>query len=420
MNTLIRNVLIKNKRTDILIKGNRIAKIASNINEPADNIINGTGKLAMPGLMNAHTHAAMTLLRGYSDDLPVKEWLETKIWPLEATLTEEDVYWGAKLACLEMIRTGTTFFNDMYWHYHGTARAVDEMGLRATISPVFLDFFNPEQARQHRRNNEQWFTEIDQFSDRVQFIFGPHAVYSVSPESLRWIREFANEKKVKIHIHLSETEQEVRDCIKMSGKRPVEYLDELGFLGSDVLAAHAIWLSEHEMNILKDQQVSVIHNPISNMKLSSGIFKYSKIRDKGIRVLLGTDGCASNNNLDMFEEMKIASILDKLISGDPTSMPPSEVLDMATINAAQAFDLNCGEIKEGKLADLILINLKSASMTPLYHAESNLVYSMNGYNVDTTICDGKILMQNGVIPGEPEILEKVSEIAYKLILSKPN
>jgi len=420
MSILIRNTSLNNRIIDILIKGNRIVKIADGINESADTIIDGTNKLVMPGLMNGHTHAAMTLMRGYSDDLPVKEWLETKIWPLEATLTEEDVYWGTKLACLEMIRTGTTFFNDMYWHYQGTARAVDEMGLRATISPVFLDFFDPEKAKQHRRNNEQWFTEINQFSDRVRFIFGPHAIYSVSPDSLKWIREFATEKKVKIHIHLSETEQEVQDCLKRSGKRPVEYLDELGFLDNDVLAAHAIWLNEREMDILKDKQVNVIHNPISNMKLCSGIFKYTKIRQKGIRVLLGTDGCASNNNLDLFEEMKIASILDKLISGDPTSMPPPEVLDMTTINAAHAFDIDCGEIKENKLADLILVNLNSISMQPLYHAESNLIYSMNGYNVNTTICDGKILMQNGVIPGESEILEKVSEIARKLILGKYN
>jgi len=420
MSILIRNTLLKNRITDILVKNNRIVKIANGINESADTIIDGTNKLAMPGLMNGHTHAAMTLMRGYSDDLPVKEWLESKIWPLEATLTEEDVYWGAKLACLEMIRTGTTFFNDMYWHYKGTARAVDEMGLRATISPVFLDFFDPEQARLHRRNNEQWFTEINQFSDRVRFILGPHAIYSVSPDSLKWIREFATEKKVKIHIHLSETKQEVQDCLRRNGKRPVEYLDDLGFLDNDVLAAHAIWLDEREMDILRDKQVNVIHNPISNMKLSSGIFKYSKIRNKGIQILLGTDGCASNNNLDMFEEMKTASILSKLVSGDPTSLPPSEALNLATLNSAHAFDIDCGEIKENKLADLILVNLNTISMQPLYHAESNLIYSMNGYNVDTTICDGKILMQNGIIPDESEILENVSEIAHKLILSKPN
>ncbi len=414
MSILIRNALLKDNITDILIKGNRIVKIANGIGDPVSTVIDGTGKLAMPGLMNSHTHAAMTLMRGYSDDLPVKEWLENKIWPLEANLTEEDVYWGAKLACLEMIRTGTTFFNDMYWHFHSTARAVDEMGLRATISPVFLDLFDPERARQQRFENEQWFTEISQFSDRIRFILGPHAIYSVSPQSLRWIREFATQKKVKIHIHLSETAQEVQDCLKTNQKRPVEYLDELGFLGPDILAAHAIWLDEREMDVLKEKQVKIIHNPISNMKLSSGAFKYSQVHNKGIQILLGTDGSASNNNLDMFEEMKVASILDKLISGNPTSLPAHEVLDMATINAAQAFNLDCGEIKEGKLADLILVNLNSISMTPLYHAESNLVYSMNGYNVDTTICNGKILMQNGVIPGEAEILEQVASVAQKL------
>jgi 5-methylthioadenosine/S-adenosylhomocysteine deaminase len=179
MSILIRNALLKDNITDILIKGNRIVKIANGIGDPVSTVIDGTGKLAMPGLMNSHTHAAMTLMRGYSDDLPVKEWLENKIWPLEANLTEEDVYWGAKLACLEMIRTGTTFFNDMYWHFHSTARAVDEMGLRATISPVFLDLFdrNVPGSNDLKTNNGSPNKSV---LDRIRFILGPHAIYSVS------------------------------------------------------------------------------------------------------------------------------------------------------------------------------------------------------------------------------------------------
>ncbi len=413
MSILIKNVLLDGNKKDVFIEGNIIKKIGENLDCECDDKIDGDGKAIIPSFVNAHAHAAMTLMRGYADDMQVMQWLEEKIWPLEGKLTEEDVYWGTKLACLEMIKSGTTFFSDMYWHYHGTARAVEEMGIRAAVSAVFIDLFDKAKAEEQIEHNKELFEETKKYSDRVTFTLGPHAIYTVSKESLQWAKKFADENGLLIHIHLSESKNEVDECIKKNGKRPVEYLNEMGFLGKNVIACHSIWLDDKEIDILAKNNVKVVHNPVSNMKLSSGVFPYNKLSGK-LNIALGTDGCASNNNLDMFEEMKFASLLQKLETNDPTSLPAQEVFDMATVNGAKVFGLDCGEIKEGKLADLLLIDLKNVSVVPGHNLISNLVYSANGSCVDTTICNGKILMQNRKVIGEEEILEKANEIAMKL------
>lgn len=414
MSILIKNILLNNEEKDIFIEGNKITEINNIINREAEHKIEGKNKAAIPGFFNAHTHAAMTLMRGYSDDLIVMEWLKKKIWPFEAKLTEEDVYWGAKLACLEMIKSGTTFFNDMYWHYHGTAKAVEEMGIRATISAVFIDFFDKKKAKEQRKLNLKIFEETKKYSDRVNFALGPHAIYTVSKESLQWAKEFADKNKCLIHIHLSETKQEVEDCKKNHGKTPIEYLDDMGFLGPNIIACHCIYIDEKEIQILKKNDVKVVLIPTSNMKLSSGVSPLKQIKKAGLTVSLGTDGCASNNNLDMFEEIKIASILQKLNLMDPTALPAQEVFEIATINGAKSFGIDAGVIEEGKLADLLLIDLNKPFMIPSHNLVSNIVFSANGSCVDTTICDGKILMQNGKVEGEEEIIIKASEIARDL------
>jgi 5-methylthioadenosine/S-adenosylhomocysteine deaminase len=416
MSILIKNVLLDGKKKDVFIEGNIIKEIGENIDCECDETIDGQGKAIIPSFVNAHTHAAMTLMRGYADDMQVMQWLEEKIWPLEGKLTEDDVYWGTKLACLEMIKSGTTFFNDMYWHYHGTARAVEEMGIRAAVSAVFIDLFDENKAKEQIEHNKKLFEETKKYSDRIIFALGPHAIYTVSKESLIWAKKFADENGLLIHIHLSESKNEVDECIKKNSKRPVEYLDEIGFLGKNVITSHSIWLDDNEIDILAKNKVKVVHNPVSNMKLSSGVFPYNKISEKlgKSNIALGTDGCASNNNLDMFEEMKFAALLQKLETNDPSSMPAQEAFDMATVNGAKVFNLDCGEIKEGKLADLLLIDLKNIGLLPRHNLISNLVYSANGSCVDTTICNGKILMQNRKVVGEEEILEKANEIAMKL------
>ncbi len=419
MGILIKQAWLNGQSQDILIEKHKISRIEDTISDRGDHqVIDARGKGVLPAFYNAHTHAAMSLMRGYSDDLPVQQWLQEKIWPLEEHITEEDVYWGAKLACLEMIKSGTTFFNDMYWHFHGTARAVEEMGIRAVLSSVFIDLFDAEQAQQQIQTSEKLCEEISRYSDRIQFALGPHAIYTVSEKSLRWVQEFAAAQGCTIHIHLSESQDEVDNCVQKHGKRPVEYLADIGLLGPNLIASHCIWLSEREVKLLKENEVKIVHLPVSNMKLASGCFSYTKLQQAGLQIALGTDGCASNNNLDMIEEMKFASALSKLDVMDPTSMPAQEVLDMATRNGARMFGINAGKVAVGQIADLILIDRQDVCMTPLHNLTSNLVYAANGSCVDTTICNGKVLMRNRKVAGEDEILERAGHAAYDLVQRK--
>jgi 5-methylthioadenosine/S-adenosylhomocysteine deaminase len=421
MSILIKNVLVEGKERNIYIAGNVIEEISGS-REESEFVIDGRGKAAIPGLFNAHTHAAMTLLRGYADDMPLQEWLSTKIWPVEAKMTEEDVYWGTKLACLEMIKSGTIFFSDMYWHRRGSAKAVAETGIRAALSAVFIDGFEEERAREQIRRNEALYRERKEQSDRIMFALGPHAIYTVSEESLCWTRDFAAAHDLLVHIHVSETEKEVEESIERYGMRPVEFLESIGFLSSRTIACHCVHLSRKEMELLKKNEVKLVHNPVSNMKISAGRMPYEELKKAGLytNIALGTDGCASNNNLDMFEEMKIASLVHKAFSGDPTSMPAREAFELATINAAHMFRLNSGVIEEGKLADIVLLDLKNVELVPNHNLTSNIVYAAKGDCVDTVVCDGRILMANRKVEGEEEIKEKAREVAYKLVKSGEN
>lgn len=412
MTLLIKDALLDGKKTNILIEGNRIASIGES--GKSGQVLDGSGKAALPGLINCHTHAAMTLFRGYVDDMPFWEAWPKRLWPLEPKLTEEDVYWGSRLACLEMIKTGTTCFNDMYWHWRGTARAVRDSGIRGYLSSVFIDLFDQAKADEQIDLNKKLYKESREFPERVKFVLGPHALYSVSRESLSWHKEFSEKHNLPIHFHLSETEKEFKDCLEKFGKRPVEYLEEIDFLSERLIACHSIWLTPREIEILKRHNVKLVYNPTSNMKLRAGIFPYPQLRNSGLFIALGTDSCASNNNLDMFEEMKFASILQKH-HHLPTTLPVNEVLDLATLNGARALGLDAGEIRPGRLADIILVDLKRPELTPSHSLLSNLVYSASGSCVDTVICDGEILMENRAVPGEEEVLEKASEIARELV-----
>lgn len=415
MSMLIQQVQHNGKSCDVLIKGNRITRIAASIDAPDAEILDGTGKAILPTFHNVHTHAAMSLMRGYADDLELHTWLNDYIWPLEASLTEEDVYHGTRLACLEMIKSGTTFFNDMYWHFHGTARAAEAMGLRAAISGVFIDFGNPEKIEANKQSNQRLFEESAQYSDRIQFALGPHAIYTVCQDDLKWAASFAREHGLRIHIHLSETEKEIADCVAKHGMRPVEYLDSFGFLGPDVIAAHCIWLNEKEMDILAARGVKVVHNPCSNMKLASGTFQLPEILKRGVHVSMGTDGDCSNNNLDMSEEMKFAALLAKNQSSDPKACPAQTAFDLATVRGAEAFGLESGKIEEGALADCMLVDLNHYKLTPGYHLLSDMVYSADPSCIDTVICDGKILMQNRKVYGEEEIIAQARKTRDRLI-----
>lgn len=404
MSILIKEVELNGKTADVLIAGNRFKQIGLNLEASGAQVLDGRGKAILPTFVNMHTHASMTLMRSYADDLNLHDWLENYIWPMEAKLDEEDIYHGARLACLEMIKSGTTCFNDMYWHYHGIARAVEEMGLRAVLSSVFIDFNDVSKATEQRELTERLFGETKEYSDRISFALGPHAIYTVSKESLKWVTRFAAEKNVPIHIHISETQKEVDDCLSLYGLRPVQWLDKIGLLGPNVIAAHVVHVTDEEIGILARNGVKVVHCPVSNMKLASGKFPFKKMQAKGVEIALGTDGCSSNNNLDMMEEMKVAALQAKLLHNDPTLLSANTAFEMATLHGAKALGLEGGRIAEGQLADCMLVDLSNHRLAPGYHLESDMVYSADTSCIDTVICDGRILMQDGHVDGEEEIV----------------
>ena len=413
MRLLIRNIILNGKKKDIFIEGNKIKKIGKNLNLKANEKIDGKGeKAVLPGLINCHTHSAMTLFRGYGDDLPLKEWLLKKIWPLEQKITEDDVYWGTKLAILEMIKTGTTTFNDMYWYPEAQIEAVREMGLRATIGLVMIDFL-PIGSKE---NVQKLYKKLEAKNlEPISLTIAPHSIYGVSKENLIWAKDFARKNNLLLHIHLSETEEEVKGCLKLAKMRPVEYLDKIGFLNENCIFAHSIWLNDKEIKILAKRKCSVVYNPCSNMKLASGIFPYKKLKEAAINITLGTDGPASNNSLDMFQEMKFASLLQKVSEKDPTVAPAQEIFEIVTKNGAKALKIDTGEIKVGKLADLILIDLNKIYFKPGHNFISDIVYSATGNCVFDVICNGKILMRDRKIKDEKEILEEATKRAKELI-----
>lgn len=419
---LIADVQVNGRIADIFVKDDGIiGAIGEGIRKEhkgeADLIIDENGAIALPGLVNTHSHAAMSLLRGYADDMILQDWLSQKIWPLEAHLTPSDVYRGTKLACLEMIKSGTVAFNDMYFMMEEAARAVDEAGIRATLSYGYIDLFSPEKREAECKATENLVRAIrSRNNPRINAAVGPHAIYTVSPEGLRWCAEFAAEQKIGIHIHLSETETEVNDCIARHKKRPAAHLDDCGILTPKTVAAHCCWLDEAECALLSKRGVSVSHNPSSNMKLATNrAMPYPLLKDAGVNVCLGTDGCASNNNLDMFEEAKTAALLQKFSWNNPTLLPAHEALAMATVNGAKGLGLASGTLVAGAPADIILVTACTACNTPLHNATSNLVYSCNGGTVETTICDGRVLMLDREVPGEEQILAEAGKAAQELV-----
>ena len=424
---LIKNALILNpnnfeeKRQSVLIKDDLISEIADEIDESnADKIIDASGKILLPGFVNTHTHLSMTLFRGLADDLSLDSWLNDHIWPMEANLNGDYCYIGALLGAVELIKSGTTTFSDMYFYMEDVARAVDEAGIRAVLSYGMIDFGDAEKREAEIKENLQLFENCDGMADgRIKVFFGPHSPYTASEELLIKVRELADKYNVGIHIHVSETQKEIDDVSQEKGLRPFEYLDKIGFLGPDVVAAHCVWLSDEEIEIIKKNGVKVSHNPCSNMKLASGISPVSKLIENDICVSIGTDGASSNNNLDLIEELKTASLLQKVSTLDPNVVNSHEAIAMGTIKGAEALGLSdeIGSIEVGKKADIILIDTNSANMVPDSSTlTSNIIYSANGSNVDTTICNGKILMENKklTVLDEQEIYEKARKAIKNL------
>ncbi len=408
---LLKDTMLNGNRTDVLIAGHRFEKIAPGQIAGADTeIVDAAGTAILPPFYNTHTHAAMTLLRGYADDKELFTWLNDHIWPFEAKMTAQDIYEGSRLAILEMIRSGTVFFNDMYWQSDETVRAASEMGIRACVGMTVTDFIGEaaieatfERLAALKPGN--WADD----AGLVRLTLAPHAVYTVCEKLWRRCADFARERGLLLHIHLAETQKEVADCVAAHGKTPVRWLDSLGVLGENVIAAHVVHVDDEEISILRERGVVIAHNPCSNMKLASGTFRSQAFSRAGCRVTIGTDGNASNNNLDMGEETKFAALLAK-VSGNPEALPAEEALAWATRNGAEAFGIDAGVIAEGRLADAVLVDLNNERLVPSHNLVSNWVYSADSRCIRDVICNGKFLMRSGVIEGEAEILDAVRKL----------
>jgi len=417
MKILIKDVLLDGNIRDIFINNGTIEEISEKCMRDADRIINGKDKAALPSFINGHTHAAMTLMRGYADDMPLKNWLEEKIWPLEAKLTEVDVYWGSKLACLEMIKNGVTMFNDMYWHWEATAKAVCDMGLRGFISAVFIDMFDAKKGREQIEDNIKLFELSEKYKPYVTFTFGPHAIYTVSKESLAWIRDFSESNNILIHMHLSETQGEIDFSREKYSLSPVDFLDSIGVLSDRFIGCHGCFLDERDCKTLKDRNSKLVHVPVSNLKLAVGrVFPHLLVQRSGIPFCFGTDGCSSNNHLDIIETMKFASLLAKFYSNNSTVLPAKETFDIATKTAADIFLLGNWTIKTGNSPDIILLDLTRPEFTPGFDLYSDIVYASNGYIVDTVICMGEVLMENRYVQNEEDILKNAKKAAKQLVM----
>ncbi len=389
---------------------------------PAGLYLDGQDCLVMPGLVNAHTHAPMALFRGLADDLPLKVWLEEHIFPAEGRWVDSDfVYWGTLLACAEMIRSGTTTFADGYFFEEQVARAVEQAGLRAILGQGILDFPTPDSpSPAESLKKAEDFLQHYSTSSRIHPALFPHSVYTSSPGLLGQCQDLADRYGVPMIIHLAETRSEVEEISQKYGKRPVNHMESLGLLSPSLIACHCVWLTEAEMDLLARRGVKVVHNPESNMKLASGVAPIPELLAKGVTVGLGTDGCASNNNLDLFQEMDSAAKLHKVHRLDPTVMPSNVVLHMATLGGAKVLGLDkeIGSLEVGKKADIIILDLNRPHLQPIYNITSHLVYSATGADVRDVIIDGRIIMRDRKLLtlDENEILRKAQEWKKKIIL----
>lgn len=415
MSIFIKNALLNGKKQNILIEDNLISYIGKDKQE-ADETINANKKAILPGFVNCHTHSSMSLLRSYADDLPLMEWLKTKIWPAESKLKAEHIRAGTKLACLEMIKSGTTCFNDMYFYPEEIAKTTAEFGMRATVGVPIIDTFPNPLIDSSEKAIISKIKEVGKAGELITPSLAPHAVYTVTKEKLKWIGEHSKENNLLVHIHLSETEQENKDCIKKYGKTPAQLLKDCNMLSSRLIAAHSVWLNEEDATVLGDNKVHLAHCPAANMKLSVGnAFNFALTKKYGCNICLGTDGASSNNNLDMFNVMKFAALLQKYDYDNPTIMNASETFNLATRAGAQALRVNSGSIEKGKLADLIFVDLKNPKLVPSHNLESSLVYSADSSCVETVIVNGRILMQNYKVEGEDKIVEEAEKAAMDLV-----
>lgn len=411
MTLAVTNALLDGESVGVRCEGGTIDAVGPEVAaRPGDETIDAGGAHLVPPLVNGHTHAAMTLFRGSGGDLPLMPWLQERIWPVEAKLDEEDVYWGARLACAEMIRSGTTRFWDMYWQPEATARAAEDSGIRAAIGAPLFDLgssFEELRASAHRS-----LEALSRFGPLVAAALAPHAIYTVSERSLRWIGELSAERELPVQIHLSETEREVQDCIAEHGERPARYLDRLGLLSERTILAHGVWLDPGELALVAERRATVVSNPVANMKLAvGGVFPHPAARAAGVSVGLGTDGAGSNDSLDLLADLKLFALAQKHAAGDPTAIEAAEAWALAT--GARAPLLGATPLEAGAPADFLLLRADAPELG-IGDLVSDLVYAASGSVVDTTVVAGKVLMRGGELPGLDEIVAKAAERAHRL------
>jgi len=390
-------------QTDVGVRDGRIDLVGTGNAETYERVIEAGKYALMPGFVNTHGHASMTLLRSVADDLPLKEWLEQRIWPLEDKLDEHRVYWGTMLAITEMLKGGTTTFTDMYFYMDAVARAVEETGIRAVLSRglVALGPGFDQALAEGRKFVQTWKGKAQ---GRINTHLGPHAPYTCPPPHLSKVMDLATELQIPLQIHISEAPGEVEDSFQQYGKSPVAVMEDAGLFDFPVLAAHCVNIDGADIDILANHDVRVAHNPTSNLKLGNGIAPIPALLKKGVTVGLGTDGAASNNNLNMLEEIHLAALIHKGVGNDPTLISASQALDMATGMGARAVFLEdeIGAVREGLKADLILIDLDKPHLTPRHEIEAHIAYSAQAGDVSLVMVDGNILVENGELTGIDE------------------
>lgn len=410
------------RKADLYVEGNCIVSIDK---EPegfqAEKIIEGKDRLAIPGLVNCHTHSYMSFMRNVADDLSFMDWLFGTIDPIEQKMTDEDTYWGACLAIIEMMKSGTTCFNDMQMNIHQTTRAVKESGMRAVICRGLVGSGDDEGGQMRLR---QAFEERDAAKDcdRLSFMLGPHAPYTCDEGYMRIVSEEARKNHMRIHVHLSESESEIQQIKERYGCSPIEMAERNGLFDVPAIAAHCVQITESDMEILKAKGVSVVTNPASNMKLGNGFAPVPEMLQRGINVCIGTDGAASNNSLNLFHEMSLLALIHKGVKRTPQCISAAQNFRIATINGAKALGLSeeIGSLEVGKKADIAILNLNTPSLTPRNNLLAGLSYSANGSEVETVIIDGRITMENRRVltMDEEAVYERVNEIITRMGLDK--
>lgn len=404
----------------IAVEDSKISYIGKDLPDSfaADDVIDGKGMLATAGMVNTHGHVSMTLLRSYADDMALMDWLENKIWPIEAKMNAKDIYWGAMLGIAEMLKSGTTCFADMYCFMDDVARAVAETGIRANLSRGLIGLA-PDKDDKLAENTQLVKDWQGYDNGRIRITYGPHAPYTCPVEYLQKVIEAAQSNNAEIQMHLCETKGEVENCIKEHGVTPIKLMDQLGMFEQGTIAAHCVYLTEDDMDIMAAKNVRVAHNPQSNLKLASGIAPVARMLEKGICVGLGTDGASSNNNLDMLEECRAAAMLHKTTTLNPLAVPAAQAWDMATVNGAQVLGFDeLGKLSVGQQADIVLWNMHKPYWYPRHNKLSLLVYAANSSDADTVIVNGKVVLQNGSMTlfDEEKIYAEANLRAQKLLL----